>query len=41
MTELSELHCVNNEMLANIWQEIEYCLDVCCATNDVSPLETL
>jgi hypothetical protein len=26
--------CITNEILVNNWQETEYCLHMCCATND-------
>jgi len=29
----SELQSVTNEMLVNTWQETDYGLDMCCATN--------
>jgi hypothetical protein len=27
------IRAATNQMLANTWQETEYCLDMCCATN--------
>jgi len=33
MTIITAIQCATNKMLANTWQEMKYCFDVCQATN--------